>query len=123
MIKAQGGNENCVCDLSLFTPALHSAEVLSDKSGFITETDALCYGNAAFILGAGRQKLGDKIDKTAGVYLNKKIGERVEKGEKTATLYSSVTSDFSAAKKLVLKGIKISEKPPEKKKIVLSVIG
>lgn len=123
MIKAQGGNENCVCDLSLFTPALHSAEVLSDKSGFITETDALCYGNAAFVLGAGRQKLGDKIDKTAGVYLNKKIGERVEKGEKTATLYSSVTSDFSAAKKLVLNGIKISEKPPEKKKIVLSVIG
>lgn len=122
MIKAQGGNENCVCDLSLFTPALYTAEVLSEKSGFLTKTDALCYGNAAFVLGAGRQKLGDGIDKTAGVYLNKKTGERVEKGEKIATLYSSVTSDFSAAKQLVLNGIEISETPPEKTKIVLSVI-
>lgn len=122
MIKAQGGNENCVDDVSLFTPATYTSEVLSEKSGFLTKTDALCYGNAALTLGAGRQKLGDEIDKTAGVYLNKKEGEYVRKGEKIATLYSSKTNDFSAAEKLILSGVEISENPPENKKTVLSVI-
>lgn len=122
MIKAQGGNENCADDISLFGTALYAGDVLSEKSGFITKTDALCYGNAACMLGAGRQRLGDETDKTAGVYLNKKIGEYVKKGEKVATLYSSVTNDFSAAKQLILSGIEVSENPPENKKTVLSVI-
>lgn len=122
MIKLQGGTENCVEDISLFKPAKNKFEVLSPKSGYLTKTDALCYGNAAFALGAGRQKLGDEIDSGAGVYLNKKLGERVLKGEKIATLYSSKTSDFSIAENLILNGIEISKNPPEKTPIVLSVI-
>jgi len=47
-------------------------------------------------LGAGREKKGDGIDYGAGVYLDKTLGDEVQKGEVIARLYTK-KSDLSQA--------------------------
>jgi pyrimidine-nucleoside phosphorylase len=40
-------------------------------------------------LGAGRTKVDDVIDPAAGIVITKKIGDRVTRGEKLATIYTN----------------------------------
>ena len=54
---------------------------MSKKSGFVNKIDALGIGTYAMRLGAGRAVLTDVIDYTAGIVLNKKIGDYVTEGE------------------------------------------
>ena len=46
-------------------------------------------GIASVALGAGREKKGDPIDMAAGIILERKTGDYVEKGEVLATLLTS----------------------------------
>lgn len=79
-------------------------------------------GEAAVILGAGREKKDDKIDMAAGIVLRKKTGERVNKGDALATLYTSCEARADSAEKLYLNAIKIADNPPEKKKLIYGTI-
>lgn len=58
------------------------------------------------ILGAGREKKDDKIDMAAGIVLRKKTGERVNKGDALATLYTSCEARADSAEKLYLMQLK-----------------
>jgi pyrimidine-nucleoside phosphorylase len=40
------------------------------------------------ILGAGREKKSDKIDPAAGLWLKKRIGDKLEKGDPIAVIHS-----------------------------------
>ena len=40
-------------------------------------------------LGGGREKLGDTIDMAAGIILNKKVGDKIEKDELLCTLHTN----------------------------------
>ena len=77
MVHAQGGN--------LQKPLLGGGTlehvVVSTKSGVIMECDAYCVGMSVVRLGGGRVREQDEIDPGVGVWVEKKIGETVEKGE------------------------------------------
>jgi thymidine phosphorylase len=49
--------------------------------------DALAVGELAMRLGAGRTQIGERVDPSVGVYLHKKPGERVARGELLAELH------------------------------------
>ncbi|MBR6695441.1 MAG: thymidine phosphorylase [Oscillospiraceae bacterium] len=95
MISAQGGNPEVVEDYKLFKQPKFIHEVYSDKSGIVTCNDCEAIGLVSLSLGAGRTVKDAPIDHSAGVYLDKLCGERVEKGEKIATLYSSTDCDMT----------------------------
>ncbi|MBR1779227.1 MAG: pyrimidine-nucleoside phosphorylase [Clostridia bacterium] len=89
MVKAQNGDISCLEDYSKFSKAKFQYHVKAKSSGFINKIDAKLCGEAAKILGAGRQKKDEKIDCSAGIILHKKVGDRIDSGETIATLYSS----------------------------------
>ncbi len=97
-------------------------DIISNKSGFVSELNAENVGITSLILGAGRCKKEDKIDYLAGVILHKKVGDKVEKGEKLATLYSSDENLFNSATKEFLTGLKISDTKPTIKSKIIKVI-
>ncbi len=80
-IAAQGGDVSYLDDLDKFPVASKIAEIRAAKAGYITRIDCLGIGVTAMTLGAGRAKLGDAIDFTAGIVLNKKVGDKVEEGD------------------------------------------
>ena len=65
-----------------------SVEVLAPASGYISDIDAEIVARVAFNLGAGRAKTGDAIDMSAGVLLSVAHGDKVEKGQTLAKLFS-----------------------------------
>lgn len=87
-ISSQHANANEVCKNKFFKPKF-KLEIKADKTGYIKYKSAREVGMVSFLLGSGRQTKGAPIDFQAGIYLNKIINEKVNKGETIATLYSS----------------------------------
>lgn len=90
----------------------YKMEVLSKNSGYLSKLNAEKVGVSALYLGAGRQKLDDVIDLSSGIILNKKVGDRAEKGEILCTLYANDESLFERAKAEFLSAVEISSKKP-----------
>lgn len=82
-------------------------DIISDKSGYISEIDALEIGKISLNLGAGRLNKEDIIDYNVGIQLFKKVNDRVEKGDILGRIYyNRETFDFNDLKKC----FKFSEK-------------
>ena len=99
MVQNQGGDISYLEDTNKFEKAKYEIEVRSIKNGIIKEMNAEKIGKIACFLGAGRIKKEDKIDMAVGIKLNKKIGEKVEKGELLATIYANQNEKGEFAKK------------------------
>ena len=72
-------------------------------------------------LGGGREKLDDVIDMSAGIILNKKIGDEVKEGELLATLFTN-KENYEKVKEDVLNAFLIDKTFDEKnisKKILI----
>ena len=80
-VKAQGGDETKI------EVSETKKEIKSKEEGYIKSIDALEIGKLARILGAGRLTKEDIIDPKVGIVLNKKVGDKVEIGEKLLTIY------------------------------------
>ncbi len=94
IIKAQGGNPECIHDYTLFNIGKNKLEIKAENEGYISKLDALNIAKACKLLGAGRDKKSDSIDFGAGCILNKKIADKVQKGEILCTLfYNTVKED------------------------------
>ena len=102
--------------------AKYCQKVYAEGSGFISEINAEKVGVASLYLGAGRNSKEDKIDYKAGIILNKKVGDRVEKGELLCTLYSSDKSLFEKSKQEFISAIAISSKKPENSLLIKKTI-
>ena len=89
LIEAQGGDASYIYDPSKFTDSKYHIEVKAKESGYVTHIDALAIGNAAMMLGAGREKIGDNVDHSVGIILNKKVNDKIGEGESLATLYAN----------------------------------
>lgn len=89
LVENQGGDIRYIKDTNLFERAKYKKEIIANKNGSIKEINAEMIGKCACLLGAGRIKKEDKIDMSAGILLNKKVGNLVKNGELLMTLYSN----------------------------------
>ncbi len=122
MVKAQGGDVKLIDDTANFKKAKYSHKVICANRGYICKSDTEAYGLASLALGAGRNALGDKIDYSAGIILNKKTGDFVEEGEKIATLYSNDKSSFERAEKILLSATEIKDSKPGEEPLIYCTV-
>ena len=115
MVYMQGGNVEYISNPDLFPKAKFEDNVFSEFSGYISKMDAEQIGIVSGKLGAGREKKDDEIDYTAGIVLNKKIGDFVEEGEILATLYSSKVKDMEELKEKFKETIEIQKEKLDNK--------
>lgn len=121
-ISAQGGDVNVIDKIDEFCKPKYEHKVKFNVSGYINYANAEEIGKASVLLGAGRKTKEDKIDYSAGIVLHFGYGQKIEKGEVGATLYSSTVSDFAECEKAVLNAITVSNTPPKKRKLISKVI-
>ena len=88
-VIAQGGDVEYCDHPEKFAVAKNLIQIKSKSSGYIKSIKALEIGTASMKLGGGREKLGDIIDMTAGIMLNKKVGDKIEKDELLCTLHTN----------------------------------
>lgn len=84
--------------------------VYSSEDGYIEKIDADMVGSIAVYLGAGRMKDENRIDRTAGIVLNKKIGDSVSSGEIVAYIHTNDESKVMGATKNLQDAFQISKR-------------
>ena len=88
-VKAQGGDVEYIDHPEKFPVSKNLIEIKSESEGYIKTIDALAIGLGSCHLGGGREKITDVIDMSAGIILNKKVGDFVKKGELLCTLHTN----------------------------------
>ena len=112
-INAQGG------DINSIEVSEKTKEILSEKDGYIKEIDALKIGKLARILGAGRLTKDDIINHKVGFILNKKVGDKVNIGEKLLTVYYE---DKELNDKDIIDCFEITDEIIQKPKTIIDII-
>jgi len=122
-IAYNGGNAAVIDDFSCFPQASSSMDIVMGKAGYISEIHAKEIGEAAVYSGAGRLTKDDSLDYGAGIQLHVRRGDRIEAGEKIATLYFSTPRiDPDEIAEMIRRAFKLSEKPvPSLKRIVSTI--
>lgn len=91
-VKRQGGN------IDQMKISKNTLEIKADKSGIVEEINALEAAKIAKELGCGRTSVGDAIDHTVGIFLNKLVGDKVLESETLFTIYYNEKKDFDYSK-------------------------
>jgi len=122
MVKAQGGDADCIFDTSKFPTSKYSYEVKAQQDGFVYSVDTEGYGVASLLLGAGRNTKEDKIDYSAGIVLKAKTGDKISRGDTIAMLFANDEKLFAAAEKKLVDSTEIRPEKPTKRPLVLARI-
>lgn len=121
-IRAQGGDFEKLERTKTGDGAAFEIPVVCPADGYITAMDTEAIGSAAVILGAGRSKKEDSIDFAAGITVDKKTGDRVEKGSVLARLYTNDRAAANAAAKRYLDALTVGPEAPSETKLIYDVI-
>lgn len=122
LVQNQGGDIEYIKDPQKFEKAKYIMPVISDKDGYVQEINAEEIGNISVMLGAGRIKKEDNIDKSVGIILNKKVSDKVQKGDVIAYTYANNEQKGQEAVEKIKNTYKISEMKKEKEKIILGIV-
>lgn len=89
LIVNQGGDVSYIDEPKRFKKAEYILPVYAEGSGTINRLDAEEVGELAVFLGAGRIQKEDTIEPEVGIRLEKKTGDKVEKGDILAYIYAN----------------------------------
>jgi pyrimidine-nucleoside phosphorylase len=121
-IRLQGGDARVIDDSSLLQGAAGKMDVLSSRAGFVTDTNCMEFGTALAMIGGGREKKEDSIDHGVGLEFHKRIGERVEKGERLATIHYNAQGKLQEAKEKIAASFVVGDEAPGERKLVRQVL-
>nr|WP_317356457.1 pyrimidine-nucleoside phosphorylase [uncultured Tyzzerella sp.] len=115
MVEAQGGDIQYIKNPEKFEKSKYSLDVILEDNidGYISGMDTEGLGIASTMLGAGRETKDDNIDFSAGIILNKKVGDKVKKGDILCTLYTNDKNKLESARKKVISSIFTDKNKPK----------
>ncbi|HHT97825.1 MAG TPA: pyrimidine-nucleoside phosphorylase [Clostridiales bacterium] len=122
MVEAQGGDANFILDTNKFDKSKYSKNIISDKAGYISHMNTEECGIGSMLLGAGRETQESILDYSAGIILNKKTGDYVEKGDVLAVLYGSDEDLFEKAEQVIKEAYIFSDNAIKNRPLVLAKV-
>ncbi|NEZ46281.1 pyrimidine-nucleoside phosphorylase [Clostridium niameyense] len=121
-IKSQGGDEALVeCEEKL-PKADYIIPVISEKEGYVNKIHAENIGIVAMELGAGRATKESVIDLAVGIVLNKKRGDKVEKGDTIAYVHANDKAKGEKAVKDIINNYVIEKTCNEKVPLIHDIV-
>lgn len=121
-VAGQGGNPHITEDYTILGKGRHTLEVKADRDGMVTGLDAMAIGLASQHIGAGRARKDDTIDMTAGIILNKKIGDKVNKGDVLCTLMGNDSIKIETVAAEAMGAYELGSDAPEKNRLIKQII-
>jgi pyrimidine-nucleoside phosphorylase len=113
IVAAQGGDPAVVDDPGRLAQAQHTEEFAGVESGYVAGIQAERVGWAAMALGAGRERVDDRVDPAVGFTVRKKVGDRVELGEALATIHYNRADGLPECRRWLEGAFQVSKTPPE----------
>ena len=121
MIGAQGGDVSYLEHPEKFPVSKNHIEVIAKEEGYVCRIDALEIGESAMRLGAGRATKEDIIDPSAGIVLSKKVGDKVNIGDKLCDVYTNI-DNYDSIIEDIHNSFKLSKEKVDVSPIVHKVI-
>jgi len=123
IVKKQGGDVTYLDNPDKFKKSEYIYEVKAKKDGYLNQLKAIDIGLAAMLVGAGREKKGDKILNEVGVKVYNKYGEKVKKGQTIATLhYNKKDKNFKEAVEKLKQSFVINKKAPKPRELIYEIV-
>lgn len=114
IVGAQGG------DLSVPLPTAACTETITaPRGGVMGDIDAMAVGLAAWRLGAGRSKPGQRVQAGAGVRIHRRPGEPVAAGETLFSCYTDTPERFGSALAELDGHWSVGDTPPAPRPLIL----
>ena len=121
-VIAQGGCEEEVLHPEKLPVAKYVEDVLCDEDGYVAKIQTEEIGRISLLLGGGRETKESAIDLTVGLVLNKKRGDKVQKGDVLATIHANDKEKLVQAKERLRKAYTITRSDVKKENIIKDVI-
>ena len=122
LVKGQEGDPEAVYNTDMLPKAPVQYEVLSDKTGYVKRISAKDVGLVSMHLGGGRVTKESVIDLSVGIVLNKKVADRVEKGESLGVIHAQTMEKAQEAAQLLKNCYTIVEEPVIKSKFIKGTV-
>ncbi len=101
LVAAQGGDVSVLDNPDKLPQARIREDLLAERTAHIAQINALLVAEATLALGAGRERKTDPIDPAVGVVVYRKVGDRVQAGDKMFTIYANDERQLAEARALL----------------------
>ena len=122
MVIQQGGDEGYLSDMKNKAISKNIKEVLAVNNGYVSAIDTYKMGTAARILGAGRNKINDKIDHSVGYEVLAKLGDRIEHKQPLVKIFYNDENRCNQAETLIKDAYEISNESPHIPPLIYEVL-
>ena len=119
IVAMQKGDPRVCDDPAAWLPrAQYVKPVVSPWAGLVSAIPARAVGLASMMLGAGRRTQEGGIDPAAGILLQKKAGDSVQRGEPLALFHYSDGAQADEAERTFLAAVKVGRVRPKPRPLV-----
>ena len=122
MISAQGGDAAVCFHTDLLPRAPMIVPLLSPAEGCLAHVNGTALGLAAQRMGAGRVRKEDAIDPAVGFVMEKRIGDRIRKGDVLCTLHVRDAESAREAGERILAAMQFSPDPAPRARLLYALI-
>ena len=105
-----------------FQKAKYIMPLYAEKTGYIEKLDARQVGVTSVHLGAGRIKKEDSIDHAVGIWLEKKIGDKVKQGDILAYVHANNEDTGKTTIEELKQAYRIADNPVKMESYILDII-
>ncbi len=122
MVEFQGANPQVVDSFEMLPTASAEFVISSPRAGYVSRIAADDIGQAAMLLGAGRETMESKLDPAVGIVLEHKVGDRIQAGEPLCAIYYNSDTHLEEASQTVEDAFRISATASEAPALIYEVI-
>ena len=122
VIELQGGDPRVCDDSSVLPRASETVELRAEQGGFVSRLACREIGNAAMLLGAGRETTDSRIDPAVGVTLHRKVGDEVRSGDALMTVHVNDRRRLEEAVERLRVAVAVSPQAPPAQPLVRQVL-
>jgi pyrimidine-nucleoside phosphorylase len=119
MVAAQGGDPETLEEPWRYMKAEKIVDIKCGKKGYITEMESEAIGRLLILLGAGRNRVGEPIDHSVGLFFHKKLGALVKANDTLVTVFGKRSTDFDLIESQIHSMIRIGASKKTAPKLIL----
>src|SRR5262249_21350527 len=122
IIQSQGGDARVVDDPNLLPRTAFVEKFQSSRDGFVSRCDAKLLGLASNVLGAGRNRVDDIVHPAVGLYLERKMGDPVKRGDVLCHIHWNDEKRLRKAIPLIQQAFEVKARPPRLQPLIHAVL-
>ncbi len=122
IVEMQGGDPRVLDDYKRLPTARKQSVVAAGADGVVESIQCELLGMACCRLGAGRERVEDRIDPGVGLVAHSKVGDRVSRGQPLVTLHYNEDGRVEAARAMVTAAYRIGARSPAPRPLIFETL-